>query len=55
MLKLKIDFYYHNNYNNKISLISMYYKIINEQWKHHGYKYVPGLNVLKEKFNDNNH
>ena len=31
----------------------MYYKIINKKWKHHGYQYVPGLNVLQEKFNDN--
>ena len=31
----------------------MYYKIINKQWNHHGYQYVPGLNVLQEEFNDN--
>ena len=31
----------------------MYYKIINEQWNHNGYQYIPGLNVLQEEFNDN--
>ena len=31
----------------------MYYKIINKKWKHRGYQYIPGLNVLKEEFNDN--
>ena len=31
----------------------MYYKIINKEWKHNGYQYVPGLNVLREEFNDN--
>ena len=31
----------------------MYYKIINKKWNHHGYQYVPGLNILQEQFNDN--
>ena len=30
----------------------MYYKIINKEWNHNRYQYVPGLNILKEKFND---
>ena len=37
----------------KISLIRMYYKIINKQWNHNGHQYVPGLNILQEEFNDN--
>lgn len=30
-----------------------YYKVTNEHETHHGFKYVDGLNVLKEKFNNN--
>ena len=31
----------------------MYYKIINKEWNHHDYQYVPGLNILHEEFNYN--
>ena len=31
----------------------MYYKITNENENHHGFQYSDGLNVLKDKFNDN--
>src|SRR5581483_8511042 len=31
----------------------MYFKITNKYENHHGFQYVDGLNILKDKFNDN--
>ena len=31
----------------------LYFKITNKKEKHHGFKYVNGLNVLEQEFNDN--
>jgi hypothetical protein len=33
--------------------MTVYYKITNKDEIHHGYKYKDGLNILKEKFNEN--
>lgn len=33
--------------------MTLYFKIFNEQEKHYNYQYKEGLNILKDKFNDN--
>ena len=34
--------------------MTKYFKIINQNKKHHDFQYIDGLNILKGEFNDNN-